>query len=277
MDDCLDALEREREHPLDEVLVTFVKTQLIGEEAQKLLRRDWTSDAGHCPSHIFKADLLSRLDAIRQRLPAGLRTHHMVQSHIHSVEAQVHSIGLFAGQAIPEAARVSTLYACTKAARAWYDTFAIPLLEVPGMPFAVYVDMTYMQATLYRLTTAEDAAWDKEILRATADLLMLLDKSIDMFCKVNEVYAVTTVDPESTVFAKGARILRNVRSSWESALSRYLGGGMPTPSSQTMGHPAMMPKLMVDNPAESPVVAEMPALDFGDMTWMTDMLGPWEF
>ncbi|POR34546.1 Uncharacterized protein TPAR_05276 [Tolypocladium paradoxum] len=274
MDDCLAVLEREGEQPLDEVLVALVKIQLIGEEAHKLLRREATGETGQGPTYIFKAGLQSRLNEIQQRLPARLRSHHVVKSQMYSVEAQVHSISLFADQAIPETMRISGKYACTKAARAWFDTFfAVPLVEVPGLPFAVYVSMSHMQAVLYRLTTSEDPAWDKEILRNTADLLALLDQTIDKFGKVGDVYSLKTDDSEGTIFSKGARILRNVRNSWEPALSQYLGGSLPTPSSQAMSCSAMEPRLMVENPLAN----DTPSLDLNDMAWMTDIFGPWEF
>ncbi|KND92192.1 hypothetical protein TOPH_03057 [Tolypocladium ophioglossoides CBS 100239] len=159
MDDCLAVLERDGEEPLDEVLVALVKIQLIGEEAHKLLRREVAGETGQGPTYIFKAGLQSRLNEIQQRLPAKLHSHYVVQSQMYSVEAQVHSISLFADQSIPETMRISAKYACTKAARAWFDTFfAVPLMEVPGLPFAVYVSMSHMQAILYRLTTSEDPA-----------------------------------------------------------------------------------------------------------------------
>lgn len=193
---------------------------------------------------------------------------------MYSVEAKVHSISLFADRSIPETMRISGKYACTKAARAWFDTFfAVPPIEVPGLPFAVYVSMSHMQAVLYRLTTAEDPAWDKEILRSTADLLAIMDQTIDKLCKVGDVYSLKTDDNDGTVFIKGARIIRNVRNSWEPALSQFLGGSLPTPSSQAMSCSAVDTRMIIENP----LATDMPSLDLNDMAWMTDIFGPWEY
>ena len=198
----------------------------------------------------------------------------MVQSQLYGAEARVHSISLFADPLIPEIMRISGKYACTKAARAWFDTFfAVPPIEVPGLPFSVYVSMSHMQAILYRLTTADDPAWDKEILRSTADLLVLMDQTIEKLCKAGDVYSLKSDDNDGTVFIKGARIIRNVRNAWEPALSQHLGVNLPTPSSQVMSCSAVDTGMMVENP----LATELSSLDLSDMAWMTDIFPPWEY
>ena len=105
----------------------------------------------------------------------------MLQEHILSMEVQVHSVGLFM-PSIPQTQRIESMYACLKAVRGWYDVFfSIPLDEAPGMPFSVYTHMSQIQVALYRLTTSEDPAWDKDLVRNTADILSLLDQTIDRF------------------------------------------------------------------------------------------------
>lgn len=199
-----------------------------------------------------------------------------MQLQLYATEAEVHSVGLFTEQEIPEATRISSMFSCTKASAAWFEWFfSVPLMEVPSLPFVVYVSMSHIQAMLYRLTTSEDPAWDKQVLRNTADLLVLLDKTIDVFCKVGEVYCLRTDDSDGTVFLKGARILRNVRNFWEPALTQILNNNLPTPNSQTSQPlntmPPLEPKMMMDT---NPVLG--PGFDLNDMTWMTDIFGPWD-
>ncbi|KYK56933.1 hypothetical protein DCS_03939 [Drechmeria coniospora] len=283
MDECLALLEHEREQPLDEVLVAIIKSQLVGEEAQKLLRLQGATDAGQGPSFIYKTGLINRLDRLKQSLPAALHFHYLVRSQLYAIEASVHSIGLFTDQPIPEAARTSSMYACTKAASSWYSAFfSVPLIDVPGLPFAVYVSMSHMQAILYRLTTSTDANWDKEILRSGADLLVLLDKTIDVFGNIAQVYQLRTDDSDGTLFTKGARILRNVRSFWEPELSQHLrGANLPTPNSQTglamsSNLAVLEPKLVAANDSSVQADAAAVAYELNDLTWMTDIFGPWE-
>ncbi|UNI25075.1 hypothetical protein JDV02_010780 [Purpureocillium takamizusanense] len=276
MEESLETLDREKDQPLDEILVALVRTQLINEEAQKLLRLQGCGDDSQGPTHIYKPGLLMRLEELRRRLPPALHSHYVVQLQLYATEAEVHSVALFTGQAIPEATRISSMFSCTKASATWFEWFfSVPLMEVPGLPFNVYVSMSHLQAILYRLTTSEDPAWDKQVLRNTADLLVLLDKTIDVFCKVGEVYCLRTDDSDGTVFLKGARILRNVRNFWEPALAHILNNNLPTPTSQTSqplnAMPPLEPKMMMD---PSHIIG--PGFDLNDMTWMTDIFGPWE-
>lgn len=178
-------------------------------------------------------------------------------------------------QNIPHVQRIESMYTCLRAIRAWYDGFfAIPLEDVPGNPFAVYVQLSQIQVALYRLTTLEDPAWDKELVRNTADLLVLLDQTGDRLLDVDAHYHMRSDDPEGTLFTKGAKIMRNIKHSWEPALSRHLGG-LPTPSSQAVTNRSVeTPTAPV--PEQTPI-ADPLSMDFSDMTWMTDVFGPWEF
>ncbi|KJZ73035.1 hypothetical protein HIM_07607 [Hirsutella minnesotensis 3608] len=272
MDDCLDLLERQPEQPQDETLVALVRIQLIGEEVRKLQRRDGDGDFGQGPTYIHKPNLLSRLRDLRQRLPAAVHSQHAILLHLHCLEAQIHSIGLFTEQVIPVTMRTSSLYACTKAATAWCDAlFTVTIPEISGMSFALYVGLAQILAIMYKLIVSEDPAWDKEILRSTANLSVLLGRLTDLFDRVSESYYIGNDD--GTPLNKVPRILRNASKMWEPAITYYLGPSLATPSSDTMNVPPVEPKMMADNQ----VVPEVPAFDLGDLTWMTDIFGPWEF
>lgn len=72
MEDCLKVLERDREHPSDEVFVAFVKYQLVAEEAQKLLVRDVMGESSQTPTYIFKKGMLANLQEIHDTLTPNL-------------------------------------------------------------------------------------------------------------------------------------------------------------------------------------------------------------
>ncbi|KFG82007.1 hypothetical protein MANI_026336 [Metarhizium anisopliae] len=282
MDDSLSVVERENEYSSDAVLVTMVKIQLVGEEVQKLMRRK-INEGNQNPTYIFKPGLVSRLNEIRSQLPDRLANNRHILLLLHCTESLVHSIGLFTEQGIPESVRINSMYSCTKHAKTFYDIFfAIPASEVAGLPFAAYVEMSHIQANLYRLTTAEDKAWDKDILKSTADLLSLLDKTIELFYRVDEVYPIRTDDHDGTLFTKGAKILRNLRNSWEPILAPYLREvALPTPQSQgqvvntainDMDEAGAHAGLIVDGVADPTA-----GLDLSDMTWMSDIFGPWDY
>lgn len=72
MSDCLDALEREKLYPSDELLAAFIRYQLVADEAQKLLVRDVMGDPSPAPTYVFRKSLLAKLQAVRDGLPLNM-------------------------------------------------------------------------------------------------------------------------------------------------------------------------------------------------------------
>ncbi|KAM6519451.1 hypothetical protein FALCPG4_013083 [Fusarium falciforme] len=272
MEDCLINLEREKEHPSDEVLVAFIRYQLVADEAQKLLVRDVMGESSQAPTYVFRKGLLNRLQEIRDGLSPSPAPNKVLEAHSLATEVLVNSVGLFM-QTIPMNQRIESMYSCLKAIRAWYDVFfSIPPEDLPGAPFALYIQLSQIQVALYRLTTSEDPAWDKDLVRNTADLLVLLDQVIELFTRLDTIYPLRAMMDEDSLFTKGAMIIRNIRSSWEPILSRHLGS---TPSSSSQVVPSRA--RMTPNPAQTFMNLPDPnLLDFGDITWMSDVFGPWE-
>jgi hypothetical protein len=178
-------------------------------------------------------------------------------------------------QDIPVNQRIESMYSCLRAIRAWFDVFfAVPIEEVAGSPFPIYIQLSQVQIALYRLTTSEDPAWDKELVRNTADLLVLLDQTVDFFTRLDSTYKIKVSAGEETVFRMAAKIMRNIKTSWEPTLSRHLGG---VPSSSTNQEAVQL--IPAPNPPDHQSIdmATVNMMDFGDVTWMSDVFGPWEF
>jgi hypothetical protein len=207
------------------------------------------------------------------------------------------------------------MYACLRAVRSWYEIwFSIPLIDIPGLPFSVYTQLSQTQVALHRLTTSDDPAWDKELLRNTADLLVILDRSAARFEEVARVYPQEPGEDCQTIWSKAVKILRNIKTTWEPTLAQCLNrepsnnhnnsnagpasahgnnpaapgqgglvGGVPTPSSQgvamNVGGNGRAPhqggQQMVMDGSSNAVLTE--GVDFNDFAWMTDVFGPWEF
>lgn len=77
MQESLEALERERDGPGDEVLATMVRLQLLGDEAHKLLLRDVASagavamggqPASDTPSYVFRKNMIQRLQSLKEKI-----------------------------------------------------------------------------------------------------------------------------------------------------------------------------------------------------------------
>ncbi|KAM0562440.1 hypothetical protein ACHAPJ_002130 [Fusarium lateritium] len=273
MSDCLDVLEKDKQYPSDELLVAFIRYQLVADEAQKLLVRDVMGESSPAPTYVFRKSLLEKLQAVRDGLSLNMPVTPVLQAHALATEVQVNSVGLFM-QDIPVNQRIESMYSCLRAIRSWYDVFfGIPLEKVPGAPFAIYIHLSQIQIALYRLTTSEDPAWDKDLVRNTADLLSLLDQVVGFFTQIDSVYKMKANGGEETVFLMGAKIMRNIRTSWEPTLSRHLG----TTSSSAAAQGADQP-IPTSHPTQATMdMTSVSMMDFGDITWMSDVFGPWEF
>ncbi|KAF5678071.1 transcription factor [Fusarium heterosporum] len=219
MSDCLEALERDKLYPSDELLATFVRYQLVADEAQKLLVRDVMGETSPAPTYVFRNSLLGKLQAVRNGSPLHMPVTPILQAHSLATEIQINSIAL------------------------------------------------------YRLTTSEDPAWDKDLVRNTADLLVLLDQVVDFLMQMNSAYKIKVNEGEETVFVAGARIIRNIRNAWEPTLSRHLGGA----SSLSTNQGAVQPISTQQSAQPTMDMTNVNMMDFGDVTWMSDVFGPWEF
>ena len=182
----------------------------------------------------------------------------------------MHFIGLFTDQVIPEPSRIGSMYACVASAKRYYDIiFAAPSKTFMEAPFATWVSMSHTQIVLYRLTTSDEPAWDKEILRTDADLLVIMDKVVDMLNRVEREYTMRTSDPDGGLYAAGAKIMRKLRTSWEPALLPHLRDALPTPNSQLMTGSR-------NSAMDETLIAPDATMDMADLTWMSDIFGPWE-
>ena len=68
-------MEEQTDDPSDEVLVALVKTQLVADETIALLVSEATSSTTKIPGHIFKKELLHRLNRIREEIRPRLGSH----------------------------------------------------------------------------------------------------------------------------------------------------------------------------------------------------------
>lgn len=118
-------------------------------------------------------------------------------------------------------------------------------------------------------------------MRSTADLLYLLDKTIELFYRADEVSPVRADGQDGTLFTKGAKILRNLRNPWEPVLAPYLRDtALPAPNSQ--GHVMQAGPQALDATAglvvgDAVTNGPVAGLDLTDLTWISDIFGPWGY
>lgn len=143
-----------------------------------------------------------------------------------------------------------------------------------ALPFSFYVDLFKVNVSLYRLTTSEEPGWDRKILQGTADLLVVLDQSIEKFQQAIPICNIQADDEEEPLFARASRILRSVRNNWEPLVAQSLGG-LPTPNSQAVASSDIYAPQAPGN--SNSMMPDPSSMDSQDYAWMSDVFGPWEF
>jgi hypothetical protein len=70
MEECLEALDQDKEQIQDAILVGLVRVQLIADETHKLLMQDVLKGEtfDYTPSYVYRKTLLSRLRIVRDGL-----------------------------------------------------------------------------------------------------------------------------------------------------------------------------------------------------------------
>lgn len=296
MEECLETIERAPEVASDETLAILVRLQRISDEAQEHLLKDAMADSSGTPTFMFRKGLKERLNIIKSRIrPEVLSRRKLdilwfrtlpdtnclqahIQSHVYSTEIQVESVGIFVELEVPEQSRIEGMYAMVKSLRAWYDLFLnMPVQDIPGMPFSFFIQFTQTHVVLYKLAVSNDPAWDKSYLRSTADPMTLFDRCVERFQQMATVYPMKPSQDAPTIFAKGATMVSHIRASWEPIMTAALGG-LPTPESQAHNAGSAATGMTPNIPSDPNAGLGDPSTwDFGDMGWMVDVFGPWEF
>ena len=75
--ECLDTLEQAEHHPSDNVLASFIRLQLVAEDANALLVRDLMGSHSEdgVPTYVHKQRLLDRLKVVRERNSQAFSSH----------------------------------------------------------------------------------------------------------------------------------------------------------------------------------------------------------
>lgn len=184
-------------------------------------------------------------------------------AHLYSTELTINEIALSNAPIISNNSdfqRLESLYACLNSIKSWFDVFfTIPPAAYIGFPFSVCSQLVHCLVALYRLSTLDDPAWDNDIVRNTANLLLILDQVANNIRQVTELAGLDSDRTEWNVFTRGGKMVESLRLGWEAKLA--VG---PTA-------PAISTRQNVD---ES--IPKALPIDFSDDSWLTDILVSWD-
>lgn len=120
--------------------------------------------------------------------------------------------------------RLENLYSCLISAKAFLDMFRnTPPAQFAGMPFSTFSQFGNCLIALYKLSTLDDPAWDKTMVRETADVLLIIDQVVQTMGQITEF--VAGPGQEDRTFLKGATLMRSLRQKWAENLAPASGEG----------------------------------------------------
>lgn len=232
MEESLQVLADTKECPEDEILVTLVKIQLVMDKVHHLRRDgDW-----QLPSLMYTKSFQAQLESVREQIPPHLKQHSMpfcpwtqdtrpdyiidtVLLYISTAEFIIHETAIkdVSTPSSPELHRLESLCTCLHAAKSWFDVWlSIPGERYLGIPFTIFFQFSRALVTLYKLSTLEDPAWDKSMVRNTANILEILDRiAYSMKICAN---ALNVDDAEWNIFEKGTKMAQSIKQGWEPKL-----------------------------------------------------------
>ena len=274
MDECLQILDEQQECLTDELLVQQVRLQLI---VEKVARGPWNDVNSKAPLTFYLQALHSQLQEIKDKLPRRsqgdgelLSTNYfaifpdnlaaVVLAHLYTTELTINEIALSRIPIVNDHSslkHVKVLFACVESVKSWFEVFfTIPLIEYIGFSFSILSQLVHCLVTLYKLSTLNDPAWDKNGVQESANLLLILDQVIN-----NLEQATATFDcsdsPLGELFSRTAKKFRSLRLDWEAKLGPEDSTVVAIPTAQTTH--------------EAPLAGDFPN-EFLEDDWMMDFL-----
>jgi len=186
----------------------------------------------------------------------------VVLAHLYSTELTINEIALSQIPIISNHSslqQVECLYACVESVKSWFGGFfTIPPIAYIGFPFSIFSQLVRCLVTLYRLSTLDDPAWNKNGVQKTADLLLILDQVTNNMEQVSVLAGLDNNDSvEGDVFSRTAKMFRSIRPEWEAIL---------------VGPDALMVSTLPTLPnANDPPLHEAFALDHYENDWLMDL------
>lgn len=149
-------------------------------------------------------------------------------------------------------------FACLNSIKSWFDVFfTIPPSDLVGVSYLSHAQAGHCTVALYRLTQFEDPAWDKGLVRNTADLLLILDEIIDRF---DQASITCSDNSDQNIYNRLGAIFKAVRSWCGTKLNTDIN----------------LPYVPTDQAVGDPTLGTLP-LDFLDDAWFTNVLGSWNY
>jgi hypothetical protein len=146
------------------------------------------------------------------------------------------------------------LHSCLESIKSWFDIFLeIQSADYVGLSFSIISQLIHCLIALYKLSTLDDPAWDKDAVRKRIDVLSILDQFI---------YNITSLDgsessASETIFSKVANKFSSIRFVWGRTLE-----------------PEMLDNSMLATGSDAEKFSFDFPLEYIDTSWLMDIAFP---
>lgn len=278
MEESLTVLMEAKECVEDELLVSLVKIQLVMDKVYHL-RRDGDNKT---PSLFYTKAFQSQLQSVKEQIPQHLRQDSestyidrvadsfiLIQSteaillYLANAEIVIHEVAIQTPSLpnAPELHRLESLCTSLQASKSWLDIWlSITPEQYMGIPFTMYFQFSRALVSLYKLSTLDDPAWDRNMVRNTANVLEILDRVQYMMKRCADHLAVPS-ELEWNIFEKAVKMVQSIKQSWEPKLMEIWFPSVPSAGMES--------DFVQPGP---PLPDVMPMTEFDD-AWMFEVFG----
>ncbi|KFY36890.1 hypothetical protein V494_04944 [Pseudogymnoascus sp. VKM F-4513 (FW-928)] len=255
-EECLQLLEKTKEHPTDMLLVFLTRLQLIKNAVSRDTSDNLCGGIASPPSEIYFRSLQSQLEELKRNTPPELDGNINVQLHLHHATLTLHEhcLGTCSSKPSPpdpsKTLQLSkSLWTCLEATKSWFALFVsadiLPLSSYAEMPMALMAQMAHFIVALYRLSTFEcpGVSWDRQLVRQEVDLGVMINVLTEKWGNVPAAAGLDTSGPGVyNIWLLTNRMLGKVASWWEmkvvapAAAAAAAAADAESRQNLTMGH-----------------------------------------
>jgi hypothetical protein len=239
MEESLSVLAEAKDCKEDQLLVTLVKIQLVIDRVYHARR-----DGDHInPLPFYLNSFQTQLEAVKSQIPVHLQKDskflfcffhsdglslqplttltEAVLMYLSNAELTINEISIVqpAVPNAPDLKRLDSLYISLNATKCWLDLWlSIPPKNYIIISFVMFFQFTRAIVNLYKLSILEDPAWDRTMVRNTANLISYLE-SLEAKLQEGANHIATAGGTDMNILEKGLKMVQGLKQGWEPKLN----------------------------------------------------------
>ncbi|OJZ84501.1 hypothetical protein ASPFODRAFT_208995 [Aspergillus luchuensis CBS 106.47] len=222
MEQALNLIDTNKEHPSDEYFTIQIRLQILAQKALSLRDPDvtktnpsTTSPTTPSATTMYLKILHNQLTDLQSTIPLHLPHRDLLHLQTHYTSLLLHETPRLTSSSTPllssttAPSPLTTLIHSLQAIKSWLSTFqTLPAQTITGFPFFMWFQLVRCIVLLKHLSTFEDPAWDRDIVRQEVDMLELLEWMGEK-AEMASIEAGETSDDD--LFRRVGRMLRLAR------------------------------------------------------------------